>query len=157
MFAVEKISGLFTTLHEKPVVKHLGITLLAVGILTVFAISLSQIGVASVSGVDRTITYSASIAVPMNILLGALFLATPLSVEEKVTSPMSGKCTLKVKEGDDVEKGDVICTVEAMKMEVVVRATVAGKISGIPVEDGALLQANQTIARIASSQTGMGT
>ena len=54
-----------------------------------------------------------------------------------VTAPMSGKIIkVKVKKGDSVKAGDVLCTLEAMKMENEVTAPTNGVIEEIMVQEG---------------------
>ena len=55
----------------------------------------------------------------------------------KVTSPMPGNI-LKVNfaEGDAVKKGDILCILEAMKMENEILAPVDGKLSAVCVKKG---------------------
>ena len=67
-------------------------------------------------------------------------------VEGAVTAPMAGKIvSVLVKDGDSVKVGDVLCVLEAMKMENEITATKAGivqeiKISeGMPVNEGEVL------------------
>lgn len=63
-----------------------------------------------------------------------------------VVAPMAGKIiSVKVMKGDTVKAGDVVCILEAMKMENEIIATKAGKIQkinvseGTPVNDGDIL------------------
>jgi biotin carboxyl carrier protein len=54
-----------------------------------------------------------------------------------VAAPMSGKIIkVKVKKGDTVKMGDVLCTLEAMKMENEVTAPKAGVIEEVMVQEG---------------------
>jgi len=54
-----------------------------------------------------------------------------------VTAPMSGKIIkVKVKKGDSVKMGDVVCTLEAMKMENEVTAPKNGIIEEVLVQEG---------------------
>ncbi len=54
--------------------------------------------------------------------------------QETIEVPLTGKITaVNVKVGDEVEEGDVICLIEAMKMENPILAPVAGKIIQIDV------------------------
>ena len=68
------------------------------------------------------------------------------SAEETIQSPMPGTITsIEVTEGEDVEKGQVLCILEAMKMEneiVAPRDAVVSKIvvtKGTPVKMGDML------------------
>lgn len=51
-------------------------------------------------------------------------------------SPMPGKVIkVNVKEGDDVKEGDILCVVEAMKMENNIKAMTSGKVDKIYVNE----------------------
>lgn len=61
-------------------------------------------------------------------------------------SPMPGSLISLAKEvGQEVEAGDEIAIVEAMKMRNVLRAERAGRIKEILVEPGAILAADQAL------------
>jgi acetyl-CoA/propionyl-CoA carboxylase biotin carboxyl carrier protein len=69
-----------------------------------------------------------------------------------VSSPMQGTVLeLKVAEGDTVEVGQVICIVEAMKMENEVAAHFAGVIAGLEVSPGEAVTTGQTICTISAN------
>ena len=55
-----------------------------------------------------------------------------------------------VKQGDVVEEGQLLCIIEAMKMENEITAHKAGKIVELPIEEGAAIQAGAPIATIVS-------
>ena len=58
-------------------------------------------------------------------------------VEGAVTAPMAGKIvSVLVKDGDSVKAGDVLCVLEAMKMENEITATKAGIVQEIKVSEG---------------------
>jgi pyruvate carboxylase len=52
-----------------------------------------------------------------------------------VAVPFAGVVTLTVSEGDEVEAGDTVATIEAMKMEASITAPKAGTVKRIAVED----------------------
>ncbi len=54
-----------------------------------------------------------------------------------------------VKEGDIVEKDDVLCTIEAMKMMNEVKSPTSGKVIKVLAENGALVEYHQTLFIIA--------
>ena len=67
----------------------------------------------------------------------------------KVTSPMPGTIlAVKVTAGQAVKKGDVICVLEAMKMENDIPAPCDGVIASVSVQKGASVAANDVIATL---------
>ena len=55
-----------------------------------------------------------------------------------------------VKQGDTVAEGQLLCIIEAMKMENEITAHKAGTIVELPIEEGAPIQAGAPIATIKS-------
>ena len=67
----------------------------------------------------------------------------------KVVAPMPGTILdVKVSAGQSVKKGDVICVLEAMKMENDSPAPCDGVIASVNVQKGASVSANDIIASI---------
>ena len=67
----------------------------------------------------------------------------------KVTAPMPGTIlAVKVSAGQAVKKGDVICVLEAMKMENDIPAPCDGTIASINVQKGASVAAGDVIASL---------
>jgi acetyl-CoA carboxylase biotin carboxyl carrier protein len=86
--------------------------------------------------------------------------SAPAAVEDKahvVTSPFVGTFYRKpnpdspayVSINDRVDKGQVLCIVEAMKLMNEIEADVAGTVIGILVEDGAPVEYGQPLFKIA--------
>jgi glutaconyl-CoA decarboxylase len=74
--------------------------------------------------------------------------ATPAGATE-VKAPMPGTIMkLNVAVGDTVKKGDIICILEAMKMENEIFAPVDGTVAAISVAKGASVQTDEVIAAI---------
>ena len=67
----------------------------------------------------------------------------------KVTAPMPGTILeVKVSAGQAVKKGDVICVLEAMKMENDIPAPCDGVVASVNVQKGASVAANDLIATL---------
>ena len=76
--------------------------------------------------------------------------ATKKTAEEGVvTAPMAGKIIeVKVKKGDSVKAGDVLCTLEAMKMENEVAAPRNGVVREVLVQEGNIVNADDILVVI---------
>ena len=69
--------------------------------------------------------------------------------QERVDVPITGKIiAVSVAVGSKVGEGDVICTIESMKMENPILAPVSGKITEVKVSPGQLVQTGSLIAII---------
>ena len=69
---------------------------------------------------------------------------------EAVVSPMQGTVLqVEVAEGDEVAEGQVICVVEAMKMENEIAAHRRGVVTGLSVAPGELVKTGQVICVVA--------
>ncbi len=69
--------------------------------------------------------------------------------QEIIEVPITGKIiSVEVKVGDKVEEGNVICTIESMKMENPIMAPVAGTITEIKVSAGQVVEAGDLLATI---------
>src|SRR4051794_22830248 len=68
---------------------------------------------------------------------------------EALVSPLQGTVLrVAAKEGEEVEEGALICVIEAMKMENEITAYRAGKVTALPISDGAAIAAGDLIAKI---------
>jgi pyruvate carboxylase len=66
-----------------------------------------------------------------------------------IGSPMTGSVVeVKVKSGSEVKKNDVVAVLTAMKMELVVKSTVAGKVKRVVVEKGSDVEAGDLIVEL---------
>jgi acetyl-CoA/propionyl-CoA carboxylase biotin carboxyl carrier protein len=71
---------------------------------------------------------------------------------DKLTSPLQGNMwKISVKQGDAVEEGQLLCIIEAMKMENEITAHKAGTIAALPIEEGKPISAGDPIATISSA------
>jgi len=67
-------------------------------------------------------------------------------VEGEVKPPMTGKVvSIEVEEGDEVEKGTLIITLEAMKMQNEILSPKKGKIKKILVDVGAVVSSDDVM------------
>jgi acetyl-CoA/propionyl-CoA carboxylase, biotin carboxylase, biotin carboxyl carrier protein len=74
---------------------------------------------------------------------------------DTLPSPLQGNMwKVLVKQGDTVEEGQLLCIIEAMKMENEITAHKAGTIVELPINEGAPIQAGAPIATIASTEAG---
>jgi oxaloacetate decarboxylase alpha subunit len=63
-----------------------------------------------------------------------------------VASPIAGTVLeVKVKVGDQVEQGQTLLVIEAMKMETAIAAPGAGKVKAVLVAAGDAVRENQTL------------
>ncbi|RJU85782.1 MAG: biotin/lipoyl-binding protein [Candidatus Poseidoniales archaeon] len=73
----------------------------------------------------------------------------------KVTANIPGKVvTVEVKVGQEVEEGQVVMILEAMKMQNEIQAPVAGTVTEIHCEEGQSIEANVPLLVITPPETG---
>ena len=96
------------------------------------------------------VIYSAPVAAPVAAPKAAPKAAAPAAGGAvKVTAPMPGTIlAVKVSAGQQVKKGDVICVLEAMKMENDIPAPQDGVIASINVQKGASVNAGDVLASL---------
>jgi len=71
--------------------------------------------------------------------------------ERHVAAPMTGVVTLSVQEGAEIEAGDQVGTIEAMKMESAISAPLSGTIERLAVGSGTRVEPGDLLAVIAPS------
>jgi acetyl-CoA/propionyl-CoA carboxylase biotin carboxyl carrier protein len=70
---------------------------------------------------------------------------------DTLPSPLQGNMwRVKVRQGDTVEEGQLLCIIEAMKMENEITAHKAGIVAELPIVEGAAISAGDPIATITS-------
>jgi pyruvate carboxylase len=70
----------------------------------------------------------------------------------QVGAPMAGVVVeVRAGEGSEVKKGDPIAVLSAMKMEMVISAPHAGKVSDLKVREGDSVAGSDLVCRIAKS------
>ena len=94
--------------------------------------------------------YSAPVSAPTAAPAPKAAPAAPAAAgANSVTAPMPGTILeVKVSAGQSVKKGDVICVLEAMKMENDIPAPADGVIASINVQKGATVAAGDVIASL---------
>jgi len=71
--------------------------------------------------------------------------------QENVEFPIPGKVlSVNVKQGDSVAEGDVICTLESMKMENPILAPCSGTITKLEISSGQVVEAGALVCIIES-------
>lgn len=105
-------------------------------------------GITSVTVSFRGFTHSATVLREQHAALMAILAASPAarSRNVRIAAPMPGLLkSIVVRDGDVVRKGEMLFTLEAMKMENVISAPIAGTVHvadiavGTAVEKGTLL------------------
>ncbi len=71
---------------------------------------------------------------------------------DQITSPLQGNMwKVVVGQGDEVEEGQLLCIIEAMKMENEINAHKAGTIADLPIAEGEPIKTGDPIATITSA------
>ena len=71
----------------------------------------------------------------------------------RIVAPMPGRIVLvKAKDGDTVDEGQELIVMEAMKMEITLKATRAGKIAGVNASPGEFVEADAVLVRFEETQ-----
>ncbi|HEU5064915.1 MAG TPA: acetyl-CoA carboxylase biotin carboxylase subunit [Gaiellaceae bacterium] len=75
------------------------------------------------------------------------------AARDAIVTPMQGTVlAVEVSEGDEVAAGQVVCVVEAMKMENEITSPRAGTVSGLSVEPGQPVTTGQVICLVAQDE-----
>jgi acetyl-CoA/propionyl-CoA carboxylase, biotin carboxylase, biotin carboxyl carrier protein len=75
--------------------------------------------------------------------------AATSAASEALVSPLQGSVLrVAVEEGAEVSEGDLVCVIEAMKMENEITAHRSGKVASLPISQGASVAAGDLLAKI---------
>lgn len=78
--------------------------------------------------------------------------ATGTSGRQEITAPMSGRIVqVLVQDGQIVQEGESLVTIEAMKMETEIRAVARGQVEDIKVQAGMAVEAGQLLLVVSGS------
>jgi pyruvate carboxylase subunit B len=96
--------------------------------------------------------FSVKVRDERDILLDEMGFKTASEIGEgRLNAPMPGKIIeMMVEDGDEVERGDPVAILEAMKMENELKAPIAGSVSSIEVSVGDSLEKNAPILEITA-------
>ncbi len=81
------------------------------------------------------------------------FASGDAGAERVLTSPLTGMMIkVLVVEGDEVNIGDTVAILESMKLEISIKAAVAGRARNISVTEGAMVDRGQVLVEIAEKE-----
>ena len=112
-----------------------------------YEVEVEEIGNESASSAPSITTQNPSKPVEASMPKAAAPKKSGAVGESKITSPMPGTImTIKAKEGDKMQKGDVLMILEAMKMENEIIAPEDGVLISIDVAEGAAVDTGDILA-----------
>jgi len=80
------------------------------------------------------------------------YATTERSSSDRILAPMPGRIVLvKAKPGDDVDEGQELLIMEAMKMELTLRAPRAGRVDSVQAAAGDFVEADAILVRLADA------
>jgi 3-methylcrotonyl-CoA carboxylase alpha subunit len=80
------------------------------------------------------------------------YVATAAGSGDRIVAPMPGRIVLvKAKAGEDVAEGDEVLVMEAMKMELTLRAPRAGRIDSVQAAAGDFVEADAVLVKLAAA------
>lgn len=115
-----------------------------------YEVEVEEIGGVPVSSpISKSAAPAPKPAAPKAAPAPAAAAAAPVAGATTVEAPMPGNIvSIKVKNGDTVNEGDVLCVLEAMKMENEIMAPKAGKVVAVCTSQGAAVQTGDALISI---------
>lgn len=116
----------------------------------VYTVSVEEVNGAAPAAVSAPVAAPAPVAVPAPAAAPAPAAVPAGEAKVKVSAPMPGTIVaVNVTVGQKVEKGTVLCLLEAMKMENEIMAPEGGTVTGIATTKGASVNAGDLLITIA--------
>lgn len=116
----------------------------------VYTVSVEEVNGAAPAAVSAPVVAPAPVAVPAPAAAPAPAAVPAGEAKVKVSAPMPGTIVaVNVTVGQKVEKGTVLCLLEAMKMENEIMAPEGGTVTGIATTKGASVNAGDLLITIA--------
>jgi glutaconyl-CoA decarboxylase len=118
-----------------------------------FQVKIKDIFVNAEVKTQQVNSFSQPVATPTPVIAAVKTQIGKVAIEGAVTAPMAGKIvSIKVKKGEAVKTGKVICILEAMKMENEMVAQKDGFVKEILVSAGASVNKGDPVFVIESSE-----
>lgn len=115
-----------------------------------YEVEVEEVGVGAVSSAPVQVSVPTATSAPTETPapVAAVTEAAP-SGSTEISAPMPGTIlSVAVSKGDNVKEGDVICVLEAMKMENEIKSTASGTVVAVGVAKGATVNSGDLIAAI---------
>lgn len=117
-----------------------------------YEVEVEEVGAGAVSSAPVQTSAPAAASTPVAAPKAAPAAAVTESVPSgstEITAPMPGTIlSVAVSKGDSVKEGDVICVLEAMKMENEIKSTTSGTVVAVGVAKGATVNSGDLLAAI---------
>ena len=108
-----------------------------------------DVQVEEVGGAAAPVAAPAATAAPAAPAAESAAASAPAAGAEVINSPMPGTIlSVKVAAGDSVAKGDVLCVLEAMKMENEIKAPRDGVVAGVHVTANSSVEAGKPLVSL---------